>query len=119
MDKYQDREPCCDYHDELSAKVKNQIKVIHALVGGNPRYITLYYEQMRRSLSPVLLQFALEDKCICHETPNPVVFRYFMEGVLLAKKQQKEGEKPLGLTEALDQLEKIAQAVCEKRGVEV
>lgn len=102
---YNERGPCCDRYDELKRQMRAKIKTLYALVGGNPRYWVQLLEIMRdRCPVPGLLALALEDdnqKCPCHDAPDPVAFRRFY-GTIQAKAGQVEGKKLEAIMDFLD-----------------
>ncbi len=104
-----ERGPCCDYHDELQAKYKMQLKVLHALLGkqATPRlFLQIYEIQKRAGTSPYVLEFALSDKCYCNDVPDSPIFRRFMAKFLDRK---EEGIMKGDFGSVMDQLEGLAQ----------
>lgn len=105
---YSQRGPCCDYHQKIKAMYEGQIRGILAVVGGSPRYAHQIYDILTQHVSVHMLAFALSEKCLCHEHPNPPLFREFM-GKLLALKDK--GNIPDSIDDRLDLLESLANAV--------
>jgi hypothetical protein len=105
---YSKRGPCCDRYDQLKSQMRTRIKVLHTLVGGNPRYwVQLYDIMKKRGFSAGLISLALESEdrtCPCNEAPNPALFREFYAQISANKNEMEDKQLP----KVLDFLDKEA-----------
>lgn len=114
---YEDRGPCCDYYDRLRLNFRANMKTLHRLVGGNPRYWMMLHDNMRGDVDPEILRMLLakEWRCPCNDAPNPPLFREFM-GFTMKQKKLEPGQK---LDAALGKLEDMAQQFVKQKGIQI
>ena len=114
---YENRGPCCDYYDGLRQKFRANLKTLHHLVGGNPRYWMMLYEHMRSDMDPELLGMLLakEWRCPCHDAPDPPLYREFV-GFVLKQKKLAPGQNPFI---ALGKLEDMAEQFAKQKGIKI
>jgi hypothetical protein len=99
--------PYCDYYDWLKRDFQAKFKTLYHLVGGNPRYMIMLYENMKRSgINIEFINLALEDdshRCPCHDAPDPKLFRKFFAYMQLYKvaAYKKSQEEILSLIDKL------------------
>ncbi len=106
-EQYKERGPCCDYYEDLQAKARVHMKVIHTLLGGNPRYLVMYAENLKRSGRAGLITLGMEGgkHCPCHDAPDSQRFRAFFSVLLQHRGEgaglsfEKASEKINGLAE--------------------
>lgn len=81
MSDYSKQGPCCDEYYALRAMYLSRIKIITALLDGNPRSIVMFAEATRKNIGEgsynAMVEVGSGERCPCNETPNPELYRAF------------------------------------------
>ncbi len=96
---FKDRGPCCERYEKLQHQAQGRLKAMHLLLGGNPRYLSMWQHGMKPA-ERRLMQLGLDSKsCPCHEAPDPPMFRKFVSYVM---SQNETAENDIELGALLD-----------------
>ena len=103
---------CCEKLYKDRQKLFVNIKVMHTLIGGNPRHFMMWYQNITRNISPSYLHELLNNKpCPCKDAPNPDLFRKFVNYLKSNTKDKPETNNP---EEIMLRLEQAANEFLEK-----
>ena len=68
------RKPCCIAHRILNKRLKTSIRVFHHLMGGNQRYLLMFYEGLKESgMTASEISFGLAKTCPCNNGVDVII----------------------------------------------